>query len=399
MASQKRFVFYTKGLECKSFYDEKAKKKRYFVKGHIDSGDLDLVNDIVTRSCMVDIQKQLKARSIKLDLDHETLRKGKGETDFDAKLNLTKIPLGKAINESLDEKGNFVEFELNPNWKKLDSKGDVVTTFTELWTSIKGRFYDAFSIAYVPIKTAFQSMKEGKARLLDKVNLINIGLTGNAINPNASMTSVMAKSLEWLKENEGSIMEGKGYDKDGAHAHTENEPLGIHNHTEIEKRIQSEVEYLSDRVSRLSDRVYKLESGKPESEGIPTQKGKTKSGDGKMTEEGKEKKPAEPPKDAPAEPAATPPTEPAGEGEPKDPPADPPAGDGAAEGAEEKSIDAKAFGELKSTVDTLAKSVEKINKVLEKALPAGHGAANKAAVATQNPVDTKSHATGTMDLI
>ena len=124
--AQKRFVFYTKGVECKSLYDEKTKQTRYFVKGHIDSEDLDLVNDIVTKDCMADIQTQLKARTIKLDLDHETLRKGQGESEFDAKLNLTKIPLGKAINETLDAKGNLVEFELNSNWKKLDAKGNVV---------------------------------------------------------------------------------------------------------------------------------------------------------------------------------------------------------------------------------------------------------------------------------
>ena len=99
----KKFVFYTKGIEFKSLYDEKAKKKRYFIKGHIDSEDLDLVNDIVTKACMKDIQQQLNTRTIKLDLDHETLRKGKGETDFDAKLNLTKVPLGKAINENGDK--------------------------------------------------------------------------------------------------------------------------------------------------------------------------------------------------------------------------------------------------------------------------------------------------------
>ena len=70
-----------------------------------------------------------------------------------------------------------------------------------------------------------------------------------------------------------------------------------------------------------------------------------------------------------------------------------------AEGAEEKSINAKAFTELKSTVENLAKSVEKINAVLEKAIPAAKGAENPAQVATQNPVDTKSQAIGTLDMI
>ena len=36
--------------------------------------------------------------------------------------------------------------------------------------------------------------------MLDKINLINVALTGNAINPAATITNVMAKSLEWLNE-------------------------------------------------------------------------------------------------------------------------------------------------------------------------------------------------------
>lgn len=200
MSVMKRFVFYSQGIEHKSTLDAETNEPRYFVKGHIDSGDLDLVNDIVTKNCMVDIQEQLKARSIKLDFDHETLRKGDGEDDVDAKLNITKIPLGKAVSYELDDKGNVVEFELNPNWKKFDSRGNVVMSFEELWANIKGGFYDSFSIAYVPVRTTMGMINDVKARMLDKINLINVALTGNPINPGATMTSVFAKSIEYADE-------------------------------------------------------------------------------------------------------------------------------------------------------------------------------------------------------
>ena len=186
----KEFIFNSNKIQAKSTYDEKEKKTRYFVEGHTTSGDLDLVNDIVTKDCMRDISNQLKGRTLKLDLDHETLR---GDNELDKKLNLTKIPLGKAIEEHVDDKGNFVKFELNPNWKKLDSKGDVVMTFESLWDSIKSGYYDAFSIAYVPIKTVSKKTQGTTARLLDRVNMVNIALTGNPINPAATMTAVMAK--------------------------------------------------------------------------------------------------------------------------------------------------------------------------------------------------------------
>ena len=386
-ADQKRFVFYTKGVDFHTITDVKSKKQRYFVKGHIDTEDVDLVNDIVTKGCMTDVQKQLNARTIKLDLDHETLRKGSGESDFDVKLNMTKIPLGKAINDTLDSKGNLVEFELNPNWKKFDSKGNIVMTFKETWENIKSKFYDAFSIAYIPVKTTYKSMKEGNIRMLDKINLINVALTGNAINPAATITNVMAKSLEWLKENEVSNMEQKGYEKDGAHAHTSESPLGEHNHPEIENRIQSEYNYLSDRIERLSDRLYKFENVDPESSTMLKGKNKTKEGDN-MTDE---KKPADVVK--PAEQGTEKKPDASTDTTSKEAPAD-----GEKPAAEGKSIDAKAFGELKSTVDKLTEGIDKINKVLEKALPAGYGTVNKSEQ-TNNVADTKSQITGTLDLI
>ena len=207
----KQFIFYSKGIELKSYVDEETKQEKFYIKGHIDSSDLDLVDDIVTKGCMEDISSQFKSRNIKLDLDHETL-KDEYNDDY-SKLSLTKVPLGKAISESLDDKGNVVEFELNPNWKKFDSKGNIVMTFAEVVDNIKNGFYDAFSIAYVPIKTMYKEMVNKKARLLDKVNLINVALTGNPINPSATITQVMAKSLEYLKDNEDNKMDKKSEDQ------------------------------------------------------------------------------------------------------------------------------------------------------------------------------------------
>lgn len=240
----KPFIFYTKGLETKSFYDEKAKRERYFVKGHIDSSDLDLVNDIVTKDCMKDLESQLKSRNIKLDFDHETLRKGMGETELDERLNLTKVPLGKALSQRLDDKGNFVEFELNPNWKKFNSKGDVVMTFNELWDNVKSGYYDAFSIAYIPLETDYRQMGEKKARLLNKVNLVNVALTGNPINPMATISSVMAKSLEFLKNREDDTMNEKEMNELKS------------KHSELEKQnseLKSQVEKLTNEKSKLEE--------------------------------------------------------------------------------------------------------------------------------------------------
>ena len=211
-SSNKVFSFHSDTIDYKSVVGEKGKE--YYIEGHISTGDLDLVNDIVTKSCMDDMTNQLGERTIKLDFEHEAFR---GKDDFEAQLNKTKVPLGKSVNKIRDEKGVKVKWKLNPTWKKFDEKGNITMTFKDLWQNVEEGYYDAFSIAYVPISTAQENVKGVDARLLDKVNLFNVALTGNAINPEATMTSVMAKSLEYMKaRGEGQGVGGNRQGDGGA---------------------------------------------------------------------------------------------------------------------------------------------------------------------------------------
>ena len=264
----KNFVFYTQGIEYKSFFDEKSKEQRYFVKGHIDSSDIDLVNDIVTKSCIDDLHSQLKSRSIKLDFDHETLRKGKGESELDAQLNLARIPLGKAISTDVDEKGNLVEFELNPHWKKFDSKGNVVMTFDEVWSNIKSGFYDSFSIAYVPVKTQQKSVDGVLARMLDKINLINVALTGNPINPNATMTSVFAKSLEYVSEFEELKSEISELKKLVGDNMTEKKSEEVQQETVEAQDVPKEKEVVAEAQEEVKEETQEVQEAKTEEKSV-----------------------------------------------------------------------------------------------------------------------------------
>ena len=344
------FIFFTNGIQYKSEDDNGT--KRYFIEGHIDSGDLDLVNDIVTDNCMEDISTQFKARTIKLDLDHETLREEKSDIQ---NINLTRMPLGKAISEDKDQKGNKVKFELNPTWKKFDLNGSVTMTFNDVWTSVKSGYYDSFSIAYVPIRTAMKTVGESQARLLDKVNMINVALTGNPINPGASMTSVMAKSLSWLKERED--MEDKGLPKRGtgrANGNADPKETGTprtdedrkKRHAKTDDELDNDEEFSNKEKKSLEDRVTKLESKVYSDE--PVLSGKSKEV-GTMEEN----------KVIPTEAKAQPTSEPVVK--------------------EEKSlIDAKAFGELKSLVEENAKQVKSFTETLEKLkVASGFGAEKK----------------------
>ena len=244
------FTFYTDSVQHKSYIDKKTGKTRYFVGGNVTTGKLDLVRDIVTKPCMEDISTQFKNRNLKLDFNHETLI---GDTDIEERVALTKIPLGKATEEKVDAKGNNVMYELNTTWKKFDSKGDVVMTFDEIWQNIEDKNYDAFSIAYIPVKTTNKNIDGKTARMLEKVNIVNVALTGNPINPDATITSVMTKSLAYMKSKEDTEKKykKKAFDKDGAHAHTSEQPLGEHNHPEIERALNDRIDWVHERIDNL----------------------------------------------------------------------------------------------------------------------------------------------------
>ena len=193
----KVFVFYSDNLNFKS--EESKDGKKFYVEGYISTGDLDLVNDIVTESGLKDMANQLTERNIKIDFEHEAFR---GNSEIESQINKTILPLGRIIESTKDEKGIKIKAELNSNWNKLDKEGNITRTFNDVWSSIKSKFLDAFSIAYIPLKTAVKQKGEDTIRLLDGVNLLNVALTGNPVNPYASMTAVMAKSLNYIKEAE-----------------------------------------------------------------------------------------------------------------------------------------------------------------------------------------------------
>jgi polyisoprenoid-binding protein YceI len=168
--SDEFYTFYATGL--KSLGDN-------LVEGYISTGDKDLVNDIVTPECMMDMLVQLQSRSIKLDLEHEAFR---GKSAVEREINKSLIPAAKITDAMLDAKGIKVITKLNKNYPKYEM----------LKGNLDEGFLDAFSIAYVPEKVR----TKGNDRYLDKVNLLNVAFTGNPVNPKASFTSVLMKSLQ-----------------------------------------------------------------------------------------------------------------------------------------------------------------------------------------------------------
>lgn len=272
------FSFSTDRIEFKSEDGED------YVIGYVSTHDRDIVDDIVTKSCMMDMLSQYKSGKLKLDLEHETL---KGINSFDKKMNITKVPLAVSVDALYDGKGLIVKYKMNKKYKKLDSKGDVVYDYEDVKTMVKSGDLDAFSIAYITEETAEKKCDDGvTARLLEKIKCINTALTGNPVNRGARMVDIMMKSLDSAetksmceyssfndcvsknkdkKDPEAYCaairkkIEGKTMNDDGLHFHTQNEPQGAHNHPEVEMRLNDIWKAIWD----IQEKVFP----KPESKG------------------------------------------------------------------------------------------------------------------------------------
>ena len=181
------FSFSTDRIEFKSEGDDD------FIIGYVSTHERDIVDDIVTKNCMLDMLTQFKNGKSKLDLEHDSLR---GESKLEKKMNITKVPLAVSVDALYDGKGLMVKYKMNREYKKLDSKGDVVYDYSAVKTMIKSGALDAFSIAYIAELTEKKESEGVVSRLLEKIRWINTALTGNPINKGARMVDVLMKSLD-----------------------------------------------------------------------------------------------------------------------------------------------------------------------------------------------------------
>ena len=172
------FIFSSGPVELKKEGED------FFVEGYISTSDLDLVNDVVTKGCIMDMAEQMRERTIKLDVEHESFR---GNNEVELEINKTLIPVAKIDDFSIDKKGLKIRTVLNNHSQR----------FEEVKGSIKDGFLDAFSIAFIPVKSK-EIMREGKeVRMLDKIDLLNAAYTGNPVNTNSAMTNVFFDVLKF----------------------------------------------------------------------------------------------------------------------------------------------------------------------------------------------------------
>ena len=255
----------------------------------ISTTEPDLVNDIVSKNFLKSMQSQIIERNLKLDLEHEAFR---GETIEEKEINKTRVPAGRMVEPVIKEyKNENNEYHYALNIKGLMNKNR--SDYKEIKGNIVEKFLDAGSIAFIPTKYKKETKGAEVFRILDDGILLNVALTGNPVNTGAQIKNIVAKSIATLEEyktekklnpevemnlevkaqrdrraserrklrNEGmeddedeeeeedENKKMKSYNKDGAHAHTDNGPLGDHNHPEIEERITTLQDMMVDTIS------------------------------------------------------------------------------------------------------------------------------------------------------
>jgi len=175
-------------------------EKQYFVEGYISTYDKDKYDDIVTKQGMMDVHDQ--ADTLKADLEHEAYKPdGNGYSQVGSRDAL--IPVAKVVEKRMDDLGVWVRAKLNPH----------IDGFKKLWGSIKDGFIDAFSIAFLEPPAGDYEIRGDGARLLNKINLLNVALTGNPVNENCKITRVVAKSRDKTFEEENKMTDEEKVEK------------------------------------------------------------------------------------------------------------------------------------------------------------------------------------------
>jgi HK97 family phage prohead protease len=241
MANTKNYTFFTDEVG----YEETETKggKDYFVTGYISTKDRDLVNDVVSENALSEMLNQINHKNIKLDVEHEAWREE----------NPSIVPVGKIIEAKRDEKGIFVKAILNRAHGR----------FKEVWDSVKSGFLDAFSIAFKTTSYVHKVVDGVKTRILNGVELLNVALTGNPVNPECKMTEVFTKSLKDMEEIKMAEEVVEKKDEEVQAPAEEAAPVAeepaVEPVAEVEAEVEEPTEETSEVEQKALDRITKLE--------------------------------------------------------------------------------------------------------------------------------------------
>lgn len=238
---------YTYQAEFEPYEVINKSDKKYIVEGYVSTIDEDLSNEVITRSGQQDIYNQIIQRidnaTVTGDEEHEIF-------DEDPSEYSDSIPKVKFTDAELTDKGVWVRAEINKDHPNIKN----------VWNSVKNKFLNAFSITFIPVQGIKKRVDGVWKSFINKLNLINITLTGNPMNPKATFNPVMKNALEGLKDSFG---EEKVNTKGGNMKNTEQE-------TKVSKKAEDNSE---EETSKGESKVE--EEKKPEDKDVKEPEKKT----------------------------------------------------------------------------------------------------------------------------
>ena len=254
-------------IEIKS---DDGKEKTFFIEGHISTIDPDSANDIVTEQGQDNLVTEISSKDITMDLDHESFRNSDGSIP-DRDLN--KIPVAKIVESKRTAIGTYVKAMLNKDHPQ----------FKNILSSIKNGFLHSFSIAY-HVKDFVKKVMNGEQfRLLNKLELRNVGITGNPVNSNATFSISLKSHIKKMEETnkvaelEKAITEMKSsLDAlvNDMEARKEAEVKSKEEEKAVEESSQAEVKSLKEEMKAKDEEIAELKSKleEPQMKGAVEQK-------------------------------------------------------------------------------------------------------------------------------
>jgi len=224
-------AFYFTSEQLKSLDDD-------YVEGAIATGDPDAYYDILTERCLKDMEAQLKSLPITIDDNHESFKNVSEDEKFRS-IN----PLAKVTSAVLDGVKLNVKCVLN----KAHSR------YEEIKSSIKNGFLHSFSFAFIPVEAKSIEINGVIHRVIDKVRLLNGCFTGIPVNPEASFSRVMVKSLRELEYNELEVNEIiRGVEMT-------NEEVKVEETPKVDEVVEESVTEPVEEVKSISGRLEAIE--------------------------------------------------------------------------------------------------------------------------------------------
>lgn len=168
--------------------------KDYYLEGFVSTTDPDLVNDIVTEKAQQSILNQLMNMKITVDDDHDSHRDKVTGKLYDRTQN--KLPLALIVDAEMRKTkkgslGTWVKAKLNKDYP----------LFKEYLNSIKNGFVHSFSIAYKVTKFTKELIDDTVYRIIDDLNIRNIGATGSPVNGDAQFDLALKSFPKMAEEN------------------------------------------------------------------------------------------------------------------------------------------------------------------------------------------------------